>query len=419
MTKYFTILIFLVSSGMLMAQDKDTLEVQKIGDKYYVIVPHTNSNTDSTIQAAVKTATTPKKFDSHFMVVGLGTLGFAHTWTKTTSGGLSQKSMTNTFGNDPQFEFSPMFLWRHSDKLLIEFEPSFDGTSLGVNWACMSYFAYPGIIIRAGYLVLPFGTYNKRLAAGWIDKLATDPVGITGSPASSDWGIEMEGGLPMGNMKVNYDIALTNGFQLLNDGSLQNPGITDNNLGKTVSGRFGWVPLKNSGLEFGVSGLYGKAGDANSIYKGAATYMGAFDAQYVLSATHAVLNLKGQYNAQYVTGENYNTTPGDTTTPLYSYTNFSMGYYAQISVRPVVPSKFLRNLEFAARYSEYDTPKNSTWENQTRQISAGIDYWLNWRTVLKLTYENVVSSNPLNPNLGIADLKTVQNILFVQFSVQF
>ena len=418
MKQHLTILLLLFLSFSIRAQDKDTLEVQKIGDKYFVIVPH-NTNVDSSVQAAVKTATNPGKFDSHFMVAGLTTLGFTNTWTKTTSGGIIQKSVTNTFGVDPQFELSPMFIWRHSNNLLVEFEPSFDGTSLGVNWADVTYFAYPGVILRAGYLVLPFGTYNKRLAAGWIDKLATDPVGITSSPVSSDWGIEMEGGLPCGNMKVNYDIALTNGFQLLNDGTLQNPGITDNNLGKTVSGRFGWLPISNSSLELGVSGLYGKAGDANSMYKNAATYMGAFDAQYVLSAPHAVMNIKGQYNAQYVTNESYNVSPGDTTTPLYTYNNFSQGYFAQISVRPVVPSKFLRNLEFAARYSAYYTPKNSTWENQTGQASVGVSYWLNWRTVLKLNYENVISSNPLNANLGIADNKTVQNMLMVQFSVQF
>jgi hypothetical protein len=418
MKQHIAIFLLLLLALSIKAQDKDTLEVQKIGDKYYVIVPH-NTNSDSSIQAAVKAATTSKPFDSHFMVAGLGTVGFTNTWTKTTSGGIVQKGVTNTFGVDPQFEFSPMFIWRHSNNLLVEFEPSFDGTSLGVNWADITYFAYPGVIIRAGYLVLPFGTYNKRLAAGWIDKLATDPVGITSSPVSSDWGIEMEGGLPCGNMKVNYDIALTNGFQLLNDGSIQNPGITDNNLGKTVSGRFGWLPISNSSLELGISGLYGKAGDANTMYKNAATYMGAFDAQYVLSAPHAVMNLKGQYNAQYVSNESYNVSPGDTTTPMYSFTNFSQGYFAQISVRPVVPSKFLRNLEFAARYSAYYTPKNSTWENQTGQASVGVSYWINWRTVLKVNYENVISSNPLNANLGIADNKTVQNMLMVQFSVQF
>ena len=415
MKKYLSLLIFLIGPFITNAQEKDTLEVQKIGNKYYVIIDR--QKTDSTIHAIVEATTVRKPFDSHFMVAGLATVGFANTWARVTSGGISQKAVTNTFGNDPQFEFSPMFLWRHSNNLLVEFEPSFNGTSLGVNWACISYFAYPGIIIRAGYMVLPFGMYSKKLAAGWIDKLATDPVGITGGPVGSDWGVELEGGLPAGNMKVNYDVALTNGFQLLNDGSIQNPGITDNNLGKTVTGRFGWLPCLNSGLEIGVSGLYGKAGDANSLYKNAATYMGAADVQYVFSDSHALLNIKAQYNAAYVTRENYPNT--NDSGQLYTYNNFSMGYFAQISVRPVTQSKVLRNLEFAARYSAYDTPKNSSWENQTQQISAGIDYWLNWRTVLKLTYENVISSNPANENLGIADLKTIQNMLFVQFSVQF
>ena len=416
MKKYLTLLTVLFFASLVNAQQYDTLQVQKIGDKLYVIVDH--QKTDSAIQAAVKTATTPtKKFDSHFMVVGLGTLGFEHTWTTNRSGGITTKSMANSFGNDGLFEFSPMFLWRHGDKLLVEFEPSFDGTSLGVNWACVSYFLHPGVTIRAGYLVLPFGTYNKRLAAGWINKLATDPIGVTSGPVSSDWGIEMQGGLPVGNMKVSYDVALTNGFQFLGDGSVQNPGIVDNNLGKTVSGRFGWLPISNSSLEIGVSGLYGKAGDANTLYKNASTYMGAGDMQYIYSGPHAVINLKGQYNFGYVTRENL-TNPTDSTL-TYTYNNFSTGYYGMFSIRPVVSSKFLRNLEFAARYSAYDTPKNSTWENHSQQITAGVAYWLNWRTVLKLTYENMVSTTPLNSELGITDNKTIQNILLVQFSVEF
>jgi hypothetical protein len=97
----------------------------------------------------------------------------------------------------------------------------------------------------------------------------------------------------------------------------------------------------------------------------------------------------------------------------------STGWYVTASVRPVSPSKFLRNLEFAARYSAYDNPKGSNWESHTQQITAGVAYWLNWRTVFKITYENLVSSNPANGNLNIADLKTVQNILYAQFSVQF
>src|ERR1039457_4566915 len=109
MKKYLILYNLLFLFMAMNAQTKDTVEVQKIGDKYYVILDH--ARTDSSIDAAVKTATAPKHFDSHFMVVGLGTIGFANTWTKTISGGVKQKfPVTNTFGNDPQFEFSPMLL---------------------------------------------------------------------------------------------------------------------------------------------------------------------------------------------------------------------------------------------------------------------------------------------------------------------
>src|ERR1019366_7710535 len=138
MQKYLILSIALLFSYAANAQDKDTLEVQKIGDKYYVIMDH--ARTDSTIQAVVKTATTPKKFDSHFMVVGLGTLGFAHTWSTVKSKldpTQNSKSMANSFGNDGIFEFSPMFVWRQGDNLLVEFEPSWDGNgngAIGVDW---------------------------------------------------------------------------------------------------------------------------------------------------------------------------------------------------------------------------------------------------------------------------------------------
>jgi hypothetical protein len=68
----------------------------------------------------------------------------------------------------------------------------------------------------------------------------------------------MSGGLQAGKMKVNYDIALTNGFNINTDGSLTNPGIVDNNLAKTVCGRFGWLPLSNSSAGAGCIGPVGQ-----------------------------------------------------------------------------------------------------------------------------------------------------------------
>lgn len=424
-----TAIVALLTVMSVSAQTKDTLEVQKIGDKFYVIVDHPKADTTKQyVPAPPAVPPIAKTFDSHFMVVGLATIGFLNTWSvnkvNTPTGTISTKMpVTNSFGDVAHYEFSPMFLWRHSDNILVEFEPSFNNGSLGVNWADITYFAYPGVIIRAGYLVLPFGTYNKRLAAGWICKLPTDPVSVTSSPVGSDWGIELEGGQQAGKMKINYDVALTNGFTLSAvDGSIANPDVNavDNNLGKTVTGRFGWLPLLNSSVEIGVSGLWGKAGDANTQYKNVSTAMGALDFQWVYAKKPVAINIKAEGNMQYVTNASYtNPNPPTVSDTTYTYRNLSMGYYCMFSIRPIVPDKFWRNVEFAVRFSQYEAPKGSAFESHQSQLSAGVCYWINWRTVFKIGYENLVTANPDNAELAITNLKNVQNVLYAQFSVQF
>src|SRR5580692_10618998 len=168
------------------------------------------------ITALEKQSSYAKSGEDHFMVVGLATLGFASYKTTNTLGGVATVTKGNSFPDGDNFELSPMLLWRHGKSFLVEFEPSFNNNGLSVNWADVAWFAAPGLIFKAGYLVLPFGTYAKREAAGWIDKLATDPMGIA-DMTPTDYGIEAEGGLAFGNMKMNYDIALSNGNQLLPD----------------------------------------------------------------------------------------------------------------------------------------------------------------------------------------------------------
>jgi hypothetical protein len=419
--------ILTIISGLLIvlgvhAQEKDTIQVQKIGDKYFVIMDHKDPDTTKYVPVDYH-----KKFDSHFMVVGLTTVGFIQNWTTTNSvknGIVNQKTKTNALGDADNFEFSPMLLWRHGDKVLLEFEPSFTAGGLGVNWADVSYFLAPGVIVRAGYFVLPFGTYSKRLAAGWINKFGYDPVGATMNPVGSDWGIELSGGAQAGKMKINYDIALANGFSHSStDGSLYNPGIVDDNLAKTVCGRFGWLPISNSSLEIGVSGLYGRVDTGAS--KKVSTMMGAIDVQYIYAKNPIQITFKGQYNMAYVTNFTYANPNTDTTTaisPTYSFKNLSQGYYAMLAFRPVVQgTKFknvLRNFELAGRFSQYDNATGAIWENHTRQIDVALDYWINWRTVIKLCYENLLVSNPLNSNIGLNDNKALSHILQVQFSVQ-
>jgi len=213
-----------------------------------------DSATEARIAALEKQAALHKPGQSHLVVVGLTTFGFASS--KTTSSDGSAPNKFSAFGTD-SYEFSPMFLWRQGKKVLLEFEPSFADDGVGVNWAAISYFAKPNLIFRGGYFVVPFGMYTKKLAAGWINKVATDPIGL---PTAQDYGVGVSGGLPLGSMKWNYDLAITNGLTIdpnVNNGTLTNINLGAASRNKTFVGRLGLLPFSNSSLEIGVSGMTG------------------------------------------------------------------------------------------------------------------------------------------------------------------
>ncbi len=354
-----------------------------------------------------------KSGDEHFLVAGLATFGFVANKTTINSPGSQQITKTNSLADADRFEFSPMFLWRHGNKFLVEFEASYDGYTVGVNWADVSYFAAPGLIIRAGYIVLPFGTYNKRLAAGWIDKLPTDPIGVADVPPGSDFGLEVEGGFPLGNMKWNYDLSISNGMQLLPDGEIQSVGIVDNNLNKTLTGRIGLLPFSNSSLEIGVSGMVGNVGDDNSQFQSAKTESYAVDMNFVRTFNPILVNFKGQFNNTNINKQQY-IKPDDSS--QYTFDNNTSSYFAQLSLRPTgSSSKFLKNLEGAFRIGNYTTPNNSLWGQKSEYVEAGLLYWLSWRSVIKFAYQsNNINSKTIDDN----STTTKSESLFIQFAIQ-
>jgi len=377
--------------------------------------------TDSTlldrVSALEQQAADQKPGDSHFMVVGLGTFGFvSSTTTFTPTNGGPQVTKTNSLADADRYELSPMMLWRHGTKFLVEFEPSFDGTSVGVNWANISYFAAPGLVLHGGYFVLPFGIYSKRLAAGWIDKVAPDPVGI--DLPGSDFGVGASGGYPIGDMKWSYDVSISNGLQLLADGELQGAGVVDNNIGKTFSGRLALLPFSNSSLEIGVSALYGGVADAGSTFSNAHVTMYGADLSFVKTFNPILVNVKAQYSKMLINGQNY-VNPVDTTSS-YTFTNNTMSAFGQVSVRPVgAANGFLKNLELAYRYVSYTTPTGSTFGQNYSENDIGLDYWLNWRTVLKFTYGKSHSLSTSNTAFGGIGGVTDVNNIYLQFSMEF
>ena len=354
-----------------------------------------------------------KPGDDHFMVVGLTTFGFVRNKTTTTFAGSSQVSKTNSLADADHYEFSPMFLWRHGNKFLLEFEPSFSNDQLGVNWAAISYFALPGLIIRGGYLVLPFGTYNKRLAAGWINKFASDPEGVAGA---SDYAVEAEGGIQAGSMKWSYDVAISNGMMLNPDGTTQSVGITDNNKNKTITARIGWLPLSNSSIELGASIMTGKVGDAGTKNENVMANLYALDLNIVENINPFQLNIKGQYSITNIGHTDY-INPVDSST--YSFNNHTTTGYVMAALRPVSFKNFIKNFEIAGRYGNYTSPANSLFGTKDNSLALSLNYWLNWRTVVRYTYEAIKGTDRVSDALGgTPGAITKSNSMYLQFSIQ-
>ena len=300
----------------------------------------------------------------------------------------------------------------------MEFEPSFNNDGVGINWAAISYFAKPNLIFRGGYFVVPFGMYNKKLAAGWINKVATDPIGL---PTAQDYGVGVSGGLPLGSMKWNYDLAVTNGLTIdptVNNGSLTNVNLGSASRNKTFVGRLGLLPFSNSSLEIGVSGMTGGVSNGNTAYTDVRADLYAFDFNYVKNISPIQINIKSQYNVVNVGTATY-VNPLDPTMS-YTFNNSSTSGYEQFSLRPIESQvEFIKNLEFAFRYGYYNTPKNSTWGSNTTQTDFGVNYWINWRTVLRVTYEILDSKSTVDQTLftsPVPDVKT--QALHFQFSIQ-
>jgi hypothetical protein len=170
------------------------------------------------------------------------------------------------------------------------------------------------------------------------------------------------------------------------------------------------LPLSNSSLEIGVSGLFGKVGDTTTAYQNASASMYAVDLSYIKKIKKCLLNIKGQYSVMNV---NYGSVT-DSTKPLNNFTNQTTTGFGQISLRPAyVSNKLLKNFEVAFRYAFLNTPNsaNCTWFEQTTETDYGLIYWLSWRTALKFTIEHDNSTANANGTF-------INDKIYLQFSTQ-
>lgn len=304
--------------------------------------------------------------------------------------------------------FAPIFLFKHSDRLMFEAELEFvlenNELEVGLEYADVMYVLNKNMTVRAGKFLLPFGTFMERLHPAWINRLPTRPLGFghDGIAPSSGIGIELRGAFDLGGPKLNYSVYSTNGPRL-KDGSeepeeagmLLFQNFEDNNNSKAFGGRLGILPFADSSTEFGFSAYSTNGvGETDSEYEDVGAFLYAIDFSFVKQVPEikGFIDVKGQYNNSNIDDATFIETHEDGDEEEYTFDNKSNSFYAQLSYRPTMAnSDFLKKLEVVGRFSNFNAPEGAEWEEQSEQYAFGLNYWLTWRSVIKVAYQTTDS----------------------------
>jgi len=189
--------------------------------------------------------------------------------------------------------FNPIFVYKVNDRLSfnaemeIVVEGEWDG-AFALEFAELAYILNDNMTFYAGKFLSPIGAYQERFHPAWINRSINGPIGIMNSvngvkrlQGDSELGMGVKGGFYSGNVRLNYNVYITNGPGVNADGSVMwdNAG-GDNNNGPAIGGRIGIQPFLNSTFELGFSGYSGRAGDKTA-YSDVKVTLFAFDLNYL------------------------------------------------------------------------------------------------------------------------------------------
>lgn len=332
--------------------------------------------------------------------------------------GFSIMDNKNNKKNDFSFsetEFSPVFLWKLSDKLIYEGEVEFrlnngsgfaagEGMKVILEFSNFSYVINDYMMLRAGLFFSSMGIFEDWHHQQVNNKFVSRPLGIGhhGLDSGTDLGLNLRGAFPLRNMKMNYSFDLTNGPKLNfgeNDeadaGKLEWENITDNNNNKAIAGRIGLLPFSNSSLEIGGSAQTSLIGDRHSDYENVRTTYFGGDLLYNkdIAAIKGSIVVKSQLSYNYIDRTEYDFVE-DSLSKHYSFENEAIAWFTQLSYRPTqAMNKVLRKFEPSVRYSSFDKPEGSKWGKDQTQWAVTLDYWIAWNVVVKLSYEQDMIKN--------------------------
>ena len=306
--------------------------------------------------------------------------------------GYADVGYTNEKDEDGSFKvgtFAPIFHYQYRDKFMLEAELEIevenDGeTEVSLEYMTIDWFMNDYAALVAGKFLSPIGQFRQNLHPSWINKMASAPPGFghDGAAPVSDIGFQVRGGFPIGNVRSNYALYVSNGPELnaeSEDGEFELEGIeaegfnTDIDGNKTFGGRYGIIPM--AGLEIGLSAATGKASvtniDGEEIHD-----IGDSRDYDVLGADFA-----WQRKTMEVRGEYVQTKIGDAVAgPAASDGGDWTTWYLQGSYQ--FPSV---KLEPVLRYTDFDSPHAS---DDVKQWAAGLNYLFTNQFIAKLNYES-------------------------------
>ncbi len=330
-----------------------------------------------------------------------------------------------TFGNGTHngfqlADFAPIFLLRANDSVL--FEAGFDitlqnglasysattpngntfgyshdsgsSTSVSMSFGQLDYIINDYIMLCAGDVLLPLGTYSER-GSGWMNKIPDSPLGREFLPGSGI-GAMLRGAAPVGEsgQSVSYSVFAVNGPSSV-DGSANsvtmdglpnldlggnvgvlNSGSTGNlhsspSFGGRVAWFFPWAAHQD--LELGVSGQTGVWDDSGDHYYSAAV----LDAALHLGPN---FELKGEYINSW-----FGTTDAGTVRP---WAVWAQAGYKLAAFNLDLP--LINNVELMGRFDS----ENDGLGTSIDRYTAGYVYYISNTLLFEGDYEFIHSTGP-------------------------
>ncbi|HED33969.1 MAG TPA: hypothetical protein ENJ08_07095 [Gammaproteobacteria bacterium] len=295
--------------------------------------------------------------------------------------------------------FSPIFHFQYRDIVMLESELEFSVTDSGETEVALEYLTidwfvsdYAAIVV--GKFMSPVGQFRQNLHPSWVNKMTSAPPGYghDGAAPTSDMGLQVRGGFPVGGMRANYAVYVSNGPELNSETAdeleFELEGVRAEGFGadrdgdKTFGGRLALLPM--SSLEIGLSFSSGKA-TVTELENGVNPAAPGLESGLITGETSRDYDVVGadfvwftgdmSLRGEYIKTDIGNTVAGVTASGGGTWE----AVYTQFAYR--LPGT---KWEGAIRWGDFDSPDNN---RDVTQTMLGINYLVSNNFITKLGYE--------------------------------